>query len=198
MNEIILLKNETNLTDKEVIGELFQEMDEGKDFVSTSNNYVWFYLIGKYFGPKIIVEMGTRFGYSMKAFVDGAGHSPEEYTLWSVDAECDGIKTLHIFETYFRSKGFKDIRTLRCDTRQIDRLGVENADLCLVDGCHTIPGAYNECCIGWKTLRSGGVLVVDDTNYDAPRKGAEQFCSEVGVHFTTLPSFRGTYLVVKP
>jgi hypothetical protein len=61
------------MTDREVIGDLFQPRDAGHPFVETDNNYVWFRAIGAVYRPKTIVELGSRYGYSLKAFTDGAG-----------------------------------------------------------------------------------------------------------------------------
>jgi predicted O-methyltransferase YrrM len=194
---IMSLRKEIHMTDKEVIGDLFQNMDEGKEFVSTDDNYVWFYLLGKYFKPRVIVEMGTRFGYSMKAFADGAAHRPEEFSLWSYDMECDGIKTLHVFEKYFRRNGVTDIHIFRKDTQAIQKLHLTNADLALVDGCHTGAGCYHECSLGYEALRQGGVMVVDDIEIDEAKEAVEKFCVEKALVPVYLPSFRGIYLVRK-
>lgn len=197
MVEIIELKKNCKLTDLDVIGDLLQPMDKGADFVTGDNNYVWFYLIGKYFRPKAIVEMGTRFGYSMKAFVNGAHHLPGKYSLWSFDNECDGIK-LDIFEDYFRTHlKIKDVRINRFDTGKISSLALKNIDLCFVDALHTTEGCYHECELGFNSLKSGGVLVVDDVNYNEIRAGVEKFCGERGLSYSYLPSLRGIYLIIK-
>jgi predicted O-methyltransferase YrrM len=200
MEVILRLKEGVDLSDKDVIGDLFQAMDEGAEFVSTRDNYVWFYLIGKHFRPKVICEMGTRFGYSMKAFTDGAGHSPGEFELHTFDVECDGIKTLHIFEDYFRRvKGIQNLNITRIDTQTIETLGLDGrCDLCLVDARHTTEGCFHECNMAWAALKSGGVMVIDDINFDEPQRGLERFCLHMGLRYEFIPSFRGIALVVKP
>lgn len=197
MVEIIELKKNCTLTDLDVIGDLLQPMDKNADFVTGDNNYVWFYLIGKYFRPKIIAEMGTRFGYSMKAFVKGAGHLPGAYSLWSIDCECDGI-TLDIFEDYFINRlKIKNLHTIRDDTRNISSLNVSSVDLCFVDGYHTTEGCYHECSIGFDALKSDGVMVVDDVNYNEIKIGVEKCCNERGLNYSYLPSLRGIYIIKK-
>lgn len=195
---LLNLKKNCKLTDVDVIGDLLQPMDKDADFVTGNNNYVWFYLIGKYFRPKVIVEMGTRFGYSMKAFVKGAGYSPKHYSLWSFDCESDGMKTLDIFEYFFRnSLRIEDIHINRLDTRNISSLNLSEIDLCFVDANHTTEGCYHECELGFDALKTGGVLIVDDVNYNEVKAGVEKFCNEVGLTFSYLPSLRGIYLIQK-
>lgn len=197
MVEIIELKKNCKLTDLDIIGGLLQPMDKDADFVTGDNNYVWFYLIGKYFRPKIIVEMGTRFGYSMKAFVKGAGHAPKLYDLWIFDNECDGIK-LDVFEDYFTNNlKIKNLHIKRADTSAVSSLGMTWADLCFVDALHTTEGCYHECSMGFDALKKGGVLVVDDVNYDEIKMGVEKFCNERGLNYSYLPSLRGIYLIIK-
>lgn len=197
MKEIIELKNNCKLTDLDIIGGLLQPMDKDADFVNGDNNYVWFYLIGKYFRPRIIVEMGTRFGYSMKSLVMGAGYAPKQYSLWSIDLECDGIKTLDIFKNYFiNNLNIERVYISRTDTRNLSYLP-SPVDLCLVDAYHTAEGCYHECSMGFDALKKGGVLVVDDVNYPEPKAGAERFCAEKGLAFSYLPSLNGIYLIQK-
>lgn len=199
IEEIKHLKEQAKLTDRQVIGSLFQKMDEGKEFVEGDNNYVWFYHMGQHFRPKVIAEMGTRFGYSLKCFVDGAGHRPEEYSLWSYDMECDGIKTLDTFESYFRNTlGIQDLHVHKVNTRDITSLGLTNADLVFVDGDHTKEGCIHECTIGWEALRSGGVMVIDDLDNPAVKTGTHLFC--FGNHITPhyLSGLRDMCIVIKP
>lgn len=145
VDSLLEMKRGCDLTDKCVIGGLFQAVDEGKDFVSGSDNYVWFYLIGKLFRPRVISEMGSRFGYSMKCFVDGSGRGADEFTIRSFDAECDGIETLGVFESYFKTEmGIKDIAITRADTQSLSTLDMDGrCDLSMVDGMHTVEGCLH-------------------------------------------------------
>jgi len=195
---VIDLKKDCTLTDLDIIGDLLQPMDKGADFVSGDNNYVWFYLIAKYYKPKVIAETGTRFGYSMKAFVKGSAHAPEEYYLFSYDSECDGIKTLDIFKEYFiRNLGVRNIFINRSNTRTLTHPNITHVDLFLVDADHTTEGCYHECSLGFEALKIGGVMVVDDVNFDDVKAGAVKFCADNNLSYTYLPSLRGIYLIEK-
>lgn len=198
-DQLLQLRAECNLTDRDVIGGLFQFMDEGKDFVSGSDNYVWFYLIGKLVRPRVIAELGSRFGYSMKCFVEGAGHPPEEMVVRAFDAECDGIKTLHVFEDYFRKAlRIQNIKITKADTQSLKTLWMDGqADLCMVDGMHTVKGCLHECRLAWEALKPGGVMVIDDLDNQMVVDGFHRFCSEVGAKYEMIPSLRIIAVVFK-
>lgn len=200
VKEIMDLKAGCKLTDFDVIGDLLQPMDKESDFVTGDNNYVWFFLIGKYFKPKVIAETGTRFGYSMKAFVSGAGHNPEEFSIWSYDCECDGIRTLDIFKDYFiNNLHIKNLHINTSNIRTLSSLSITRpVDLYMVDADHSAAGCYHECSLGFESLKKGGIMIVDDVNFSEPRTGVERFCSERGLTFEYLPSLRGIYIIQKP
>lgn len=200
VNEIIDRKAAFGHDDRYVIGDLFQPMDEGKDFVSGDNNYVWFYLIGRVVKPKVIAEMGSRFGYSLKCFVEGAGHRAEAFTVRSFDAECDGIQTLSIMEDYFKNVlKVADFSITKADTLTLTTLGLDGqCDLVMVDGMHTVEGCLNECRLAWQALKPGGVMVVDDYFDPLPPVGLDLFCKESGATYSVIPSFRGIAILLKP
>ncbi len=199
-NEVLELRKSLVKNDRQLIGDLFQEIDEGKDFVSGDDNYVWFHLVASVIKPKFIAEMGSRFGYSLKCFVEGSGHSMDQYSLRSFDFECDGIETLKIMEDYFKNvMGIEDIVITKVDTQQLKSLDLDNqCDLCLVDGMHTTEGCYHECWLAWDALKSGGVMVVDDFHADILKEGLDKFCTESGAVYESINSFRGMAIIVKP
>jgi predicted O-methyltransferase YrrM len=200
INEMLELRKSFTKNDRQLIGGLFQDMDEGKDFVSGDDNYVWFYLLASIVRPRVIAEMGSRFGYSLKCFVEGAGYPMDQYVLRSFDYECDGIETLKIMEDYFKNVlGVQDMIVTKVDTQSIESLELDGqCDLCLVDGMHTVEGCRHECWMAWKALKSGGVMVVDDFHVDMPKEGLEIFCAEAGVTYEALNSFRGMAIIIKP
>jgi hypothetical protein len=198
VNDIVKIKNLYTSTDRNVVGDLVQDFDRGKDFIEGNNNYTWFWAIGHYYKPKKIVEQGTRFGYSLKAFVSGAGHAPSEYSISVYDMECDGFKPLTVMEDYFINKlNIKNLTVHRVNTQSINDLGVTDVDLAMVDGEHTESGCLHECQTAWAALRHGGVMVVDDAHDEGPKAGTMRFCALHGVSPVYLPSFRGIYLIEK-
>lgn len=200
VNEILELRKSFIKNDRQLIGGLFQEMDEGKDFISGDDNYVWFYLLAAVVRPKFIVEMGSRFGYSLKCFIEGANHQKDEYIIKSFDFECDGIETLKIMENYVKNViGIKNIIITKVNTLELESLGVDGlCDLCLVDGMHTVEGCRHECWLAWNALKSGGVMVIDDFYDEMPREGLNQFCADSGAFYEVINSFRGMAIIIKP
>lgn len=189
------------LTDRFVLGDLVQRCDLGAEWVEGRNNYVWWYLIGLYFRPARILEIGTRFGYSLKALISASPRLPEDYSITVFDNESDSDKNpLTVFELYFKhTLGIHDLRIHRDDTQKLSKLPVDTPmDMVVVDANHTAEGAYHDCGLAFETLRPGGILVVDDTNPGDVREGCERFCKERSLPWAFLTSLRGIHLVQKP
>ncbi len=200
VSDIAEIRRSCGLRDADILGDLLQRCDYGSDFVVGDNYYTWFHAIGAYFRPRRIVEIGTRFGYSMKAFVKGAGLPAGDYSLAVFDAECDNDnpEPLSVFERYFRTKMNIDrIRIERVITQKIDTLGISEMDLGLVDGDHSRDGCYHDCGLVFASLRAGGVMVVDDTNPGCVRDATEDFCKDLELEFTFLPTLRGCHVIRK-
>lgn len=186
--------------DTELLGDLIQPQDKGCAFVA-GDNYCYWAAIGIYYRPKRIAEIGTRFGYSLKALVRGATHPPEDYFLAAFDNECNpGDKNpLGVFAHYFTERlNINRLRLERVDTQTVDALGVCDMDLAVVDADHSEKGCHHDCRLAFAALRPGGVLVVDDTRPGEVRDGCERFCRERGLDFAFLPSMTGIHLIRKP
>lgn len=187
------------LTDRDVLGDIVQEMDKGQDFVEGNNNYVWLYLIARELRPKFIVETGTRFGYSLKSFIKGAGWDGQDFTIRSFDSQFDGIDCLDTCERYLREKmGIANIVINRNDTRNLMSLGCPGmADLGFVDADHTEQGCVRECGLVWEALRPGGVMLVDDILNGDVKRGAERWMRRNRARERFIPTLRGLYLIQK-
>lgn len=181
------------LTDRAVLGALVQEVDRGCEWVEGSNNYVWWYGIGLHWRPASVVEIGSRFGYSLAAIAMPSA----VLRLCVVDDERDADKEpLRVLERHFL--GY-DLTIRREDSQKIATLAPwAGFDLGSVDADHTAAGCYHDCGLVWDALRPGGLLVVDDTQPGGVRDGAEQFCRDRGVEWGHLPTLRGVHLVIKP
>ncbi len=187
-------------TDEAVLGSLIQVQDHGFPFV-TGDNYVWWQAIGTYYKPRRLAEIGVRFGYSLKALVQGAGHPPGTYYVAAYDAECNpgDHNPLGVFARHFTEQlGIESLRLERVDTQVLDSLRVQDIDLAVVDADHSEAGCHHDCELAFAALRPGGVLVVDDTRPGEVRAGCERFCRENGLDYAFLPSLTGIHLVRKP
>ena len=187
------------LTDPLVLGDIVRPGDARAPWVTGANNYVWFHLVGAYYRPRRVLEIGTRFGYSLWAVLKGAGLSDvAEVTCYDAEVD-DDHEPLAFVERWFARRGIQ-VRANRDDTRLLTALDVPTpVDYALVDADHSEAGCYHDCELAWACVRPGGVLAVDDTEPGGEvRAAAERFCRARGVPWAHLPTYRGLTLVRKP
>lgn len=199
LSEFLSLLNIRHPTDAEVLGDLIQDCDREQDFVSGSNNYVWWHQLARLYMPKRILEIGTRYGYSAWAAMQGSCYPLEMQSLTVYDAETDGEKTLHIMEQWFRCHGIGELTIHQIDTQKLQSLyPMELVDWATVDADHTKAGAYHDCELAWPWVKSGGVMVVDDTIEGGEvRAGVEEWALERGLKWQYIPSLRGIHVFEK-
>jgi predicted O-methyltransferase YrrM len=184
-------------TDRAVLGPILHRVDHGQVFVEGDNNYTWYDALGAMLRPRSVVEIGVRYGYSLKCLLN---YSPRPLRVLAVDNEYNGEKTNDAFEWFFFFKlAVDDLVLVNRDSQTITELPGTGFDVGSVDGFHSAAGCKHDCELVWATLRPGGVLVVDDTAPGGdPRAGCEEFCREVGAEWAYLPTLRGMHLVIKP
>lgn len=188
------------MTGAAILGNLAQECDAGADFLASDNYYSWYYHAGAILRPAVIAEMGVRFGYSLKAVIDGSGLPYYAVEILGVDDERDGRETLGVFQKYFFDKGTRRLTLLRTDTQKLTTLGMKNpADLVHVDAWHTEAGCYHECELAYDAVRPGGFILVDDAvGGGAVRAGADRFCRHQGLASVYFPTLRGLLAIRAP
>lgn len=199
-SDIVRLCESGPLTDADVLGDLVQPSDRDSDYILAGGNYVYWYQIGAAFRPRRIVEIGTRYGYSMRAITYGASHPPRDLDITVFDNEsCYGTpEPLTVFEEYFKSRlDITRLRINRVDTQTLTTLGLSGVDLAVVDADHSEQGCYHDCGLAFDVLRPGGILVVDDTLPGCVRDATERFCRERGLEFAFLSSLRGVHIIRK-
>ncbi len=188
-------------SDVSLLGDLIQPQDRNHSHVS-GDNYTWWLAIGAHYRPKRIAELGTRFGYSMKALVLGADHHPDQYHLAAFDSECNpGDKNpLGVFVRYFGDVlKIHSVRLERVDTQTLTALNLPHPpDLVVVDADHSYKGCYHDCGLAFAAVRPGAVVAVDDTRPGEVRDAAEAFCRDNHLEFVYLPSQMGIHLFRKP
>ena len=182
---------------RDVIGDLAQPGDAGCDFLTSDNYYSWYYHVGAVLKPRKIVEFGVRYGYSLKALLDGSGVPWENCAVVAVDDERDGVRTLDIFEKYFRDRHIFLLDLWRRDTQTlpvvefVNTVGVQ-LDLAHVDAWHTEDGCYHECELAYAAVRPGGFVLVDDAlPGGVVRAGADRFCRDRKLDNVYLETLRG-------
>lgn len=160
-----------------------------------SGKYVWYWAIGCYYQPKRILEIGVRFGYSLRAMCAGAGGGQ---SVIGYDSEKDKPGSSQWAARQLRDLS-PDITIVKADTRTIDEIRIPwMADLSHVDGDHTSEGCYRDCVLAYTATRPGGVMLIDDVKGASEKLGADQFCKMFGVVPEYLDTYSGLYIVRKP
>lgn len=195
-SQIVTYRDFSSLTDVEIVGDLAQEADKSEDFLRGRNNYTWWDAVGAVFKPFSVVEIGVRYGYSIKSLL--AERIGPDCRILAVDAECDPDQhSLGLFESYFRGHGVVDLEIRRQDSQAIYSLNASDFDIGSVDARHTALGCFHDCGLVWECLRPGGLMIVDDCQPGHVRDGCERFCRERGLEWAYLPSLRGIHLILK-
>lgn len=151
---------------------------------------------------KIIAEIGVRAGYSAHAFLSVLKDARvyigydlfESYTGWGRGKE--NVEML-------LQRDFPDVFScfVQANTRHFKFIGLKNVDLFNIDGDHTTIGCYQDMKLAWPTIRSGGVMLVDDYDFLKDVKaGVDKFIAEMKIEILSVEhvsSYRGDMILVK-
>lgn len=171
------------------------------------NNYRWYYGLGAILAPQFLGEIGVRYGYSLYALCEGArsaGVTPCE--IWGLDNESYCRDSLAWATKYLR-RDFPEtaVHLERGNSQQSVNLSHwPRLELFSVDGDHSDAGARHDMELAWGQLRPGGIVLVDDIDYEGQgrdinlRPVVNQFCREHSVDWFHLPTTRGLALIQKP
>jgi hypothetical protein len=190
-----------SFTEEVLLADVLHPLDAEADW-TRQGTYPWYWAIGRAFRPTSILEIGTRFGYSLASLIKG---SERVARVVSYDMELDHAGSIDYVETYLHRR-YPEIvvRSVRVDTQTLDALPVINAlvDLAHVDADHSEEGCYRDCALAFVAICDGGWLVIDDVGAVAgdprARRGADRFLLERGLVPIFVDSYRGMYLAKKP
>jgi hypothetical protein len=196
LDRVVVLKQLCRLTELDLLQDILHPMDVGASFLG-HESYVWYYVLGQHYRPKTLVEIGTRFGYSLRSMIYGSGQPVE---AWCYDNEYDHEGSLQYVENFFRSRlPYSRFHPHRVNTRDLNSLGIPaEVDLAHVDAEHTERGSYEDCLLVRPYVRPGGVILVDDVGGEDGKHvkaGADRFCEEFGLQPVFLDNYRGVYLI---
>lgn len=159
--------------------------------------------LSKRFHPSVIAEIGVRLGYSAHAFLSGVGGNAA-YSGYDICGGPHGGTSVAGFEFVFAmlKKHFSSsIKLTRADTQKQMTLNLSVVDLFHVDGDHSFIGATHDMRISWPTIKSGGVMLVDDYDYIVEVKMAvDQFIRERIAeiqHHEHIKTYRGDVIIIK-
>jgi predicted O-methyltransferase YrrM len=185
---------------------------EGKDFAYdwTSPNFsVWTQLLAPFAGQPIrILEIGSYEGRSALFFLNFLRRS----SIVCIDVWDSAIlepalvaQMPEIVGEYPKAEARFD-RNLSSFTDRLEKIKGPSTDaltelglkqrrfeLVYVDGEHRRPGAYRDCVLSWPLLTPGGLLIIDDYEFDAglppeakPKEGIDAFLSGIFSHYDEL------------
>lgn len=197
--ELVAADQKAGVTDADILAGLLQPQDVGEPFAFGNNCYLWWHHVGTVFCPKRVLEIGTRFGYSLLAVYRGTDWGPEDMSVAAYDCECNpGDKEpLKVFAEFFRGLGIQPY-IHRADTQTTPYLSPPFApELAVVDGNHSEAGAYHDIRLVAQVLTPGGIIVVDDTNPGEVSRAVERFCADTNWNAVFLPSLHGMSLIRK-
>jgi predicted O-methyltransferase YrrM len=198
-------------TEREILGDFLRPCDADAYYMGHGVGE-WYYYLGFTYRPKTILELGTRWGYSLKALYEGsragegASNSPSDYRLYSFDSEVDCPGSCQYVRDKFAQMNLAiSVQCFKINLRDIpDDLGIgELVDLAHVDADHSIEGTYQDCHLAYRYVRSGGVMVIDDMKESATggpttRTGADRFLAEIGCRGCAyFDTYRGHYVLIK-
>lgn len=198
------IERNLKLSDREILGSLLQR-DDGIHFLwlEKNNTYTVYAALGKHFAPKRIIEIGTRFGYSLKALLLGSlqVNPPEDVELFSFDNEsyvkgCGEIVKQHFAENFPKVC----LRYTLVDTQTLSVLEAPAADLVHVDAGHKMGEALHDLDLAKKNLlEAGGVIVCDDVTINSEVYAAvRMFCDKNQYTFDVLPTYGGLTIIQIP
>jgi predicted O-methyltransferase YrrM len=188
------LKETCKLSEEDILREI-HNLDVGMPWMN-KDTYIWYYILGQVFRPKTILEIGTRFGYSLRSMILGSEQTSE---IWFYDSELDYEGSIQYVVDYF-SGNFPNVLVnwTKINTRELKKLDVnQKVDLCHIDAEHSAKGCYEDCWLCYEILdKQSGVMLIDDVGDNQEvRIGADKFCKEINVSPVYLDTYHGIYIL---
>lgn len=167
--------------------------------------YQHYRLLGQQKKPKNILEIGSRYGYSLASLLKGAGCDNVDEIV-SIDLENYGNQfnksSQEIAEANIKSVGYRGKSTFHkgnsANYKQFI-LPQQRFDLIHIDGDHSYAGAKRDMENAWDNLERGGTMAVDDMDNSSVYHAVEDFTESKGIdHFGFKGSKHGLALIKKP
>lgn len=163
--------------------------------------YPWYRAIGCATAPRLILELGVRYGYSAVALITGCNWAGVRPTYVGVDGHIDGVDSNSYALGYLNTMDCNSA-VLQADTRnvadvcaKIGQLELGLYDLVHVDADHSPEGIINEIRIAKNFVKPDGVILIDDLDTPHVRRAADEFCATLGITPIEIPTHHGLYLV---
>lgn len=147
------------------------------------NYYHWYYLIAKYFRPNSLLEIGTRFGYSLIAMCQGSpGMRVKSIDLESYEQKFSLTSQEVAKANLAACATVSEVEFIVGDSHKVEV--IEYYDMVHIDGDHSEEGAYEDIIKYYNKLKFLGIILVDDLDdvnvYAAYRKALRKlnYCDD--------------------
>jgi predicted O-methyltransferase YrrM len=172
---------------KSFLGEMPYYAPKGNVPALYARNYYQFYrVLGQDEKPRSILEIGTRYGYSLISMVLGGIDTVEHVVC--LDNQSYGntfdLPSQQVAEKNLRAVGYKGKAEFYVDNSRNLREHISEDrqfDIVHVDGDHTYGGAKKNMHLAWPNVRPGGIMIVDDIDNKSVWKAVEECIDELGV-----------------
>jgi len=180
--------------DGRLLGEDMQGTDRA-DFRwldSAPTYYGWYYALAHALRPTHIAEIGVRYGYSLKAMVEGSRAAPngahERLVVKGWDNESYVPGCLEVVRRMM-ARLQVDAMLYSLNTQGMDRLPAKNVDLFHVDGDHGPVAFLHDMALARQCMAPGGWIIGDDIQACGLEGGARSCAQQWGVPYVDLPTF---------
>lgn len=154
----------------------------------------------------IVAEIGVRTGYSAHSFLSAIRPSVYVgYDTFGPYGEWRGGKDV---AERILHRDFPDVKIhlIQCDSQKMQQchlgdVGLKDVGFFHVDGDHSHDGCFHDLRLAWASLRSDGVLLVDDYDWVSDvRTAIDRFIyykADEIKHREYFKTFRGEMVIVK-
>lgn len=175
----------------------FGQYDLDSPWFKSETNYPYYPALARIVRPRSVLETGVRYGYSLLAFLRG---HPGVSEIVGLDDESNETGSQHMAAENLRAAGYCGTLFLPI----VDALGAMGAmgaglfDLVHLDDSASRKRVSMEIAEGWKCLKPGGVLIVDNARAPGVWKAVEESRGSMGlgegIYFDSL---KGWWLAEK-
>lgn len=168
---------------------------EHDEYIKSGNCYEHYYDLAKKYKPKSILEIGTRYGYSLCSMVAGSVDTVEYVEGWDDNSyNSNATKIAKINLKYIL--GYKNAYDFKCinshDVKTLER----NFDIVHIDGDHGYFGKLQDLNLVKNNCK---VVIVDDYEYILEvHTATNEFLArnrEIIKDWYIIDSFRGTFVI---
>lgn len=153
--------------------DFIQECDKGESYLKCKDYYEWYYTYGYVFSPKVIVEFGVRYGYSLISMCKGVltkGRvNSENLWIYGVDKETWNQSNKIAKRNLSKIINKTHVRLFKSDTQNFDmellKRHKHRIDLIHLDASHWCGQLLDEIKIAWSNLGRNKIMIIDDVKF---------------------------------